>query len=180
MKTYLSLFLIIRMMLSKIKIEIFYDSLCERCPFFFGMNLNGFLKHKNSLDEFDVDLNPFAEGSYYKYETNTLYSCPRGPEECKLNILHSCILNKFEEKKSALKIISCMNFLRFKNKKFPLDKLFTSCEKILKFDAKNVKSCLEDKEEGHNLLLPFAEKASNLRANNYPLIQIDEEPLDLT
>ena len=32
-------------------VEVFYDSMCEKCPFMLGMNLHDFMKVPHSLDD---------------------------------------------------------------------------------------------------------------------------------
>ena len=59
-------------------VEIFYDSYCERCPFLFGMNMNELLKTKTAIENFKIQLNPFAQGSFYKFKKSTLFTCPKG------------------------------------------------------------------------------------------------------
>ena len=49
--------------------------------------------------------------------------------------MDACVLEKFEDSQTGLKFIACMNFLKFKDKLFPNEKLFKGCEKVLKINA---------------------------------------------
>lgn len=164
---------------NKLNIEIYYDSFTKNSLNILGSNLKEFLNIENSIENVNIDLNPFAEGSFYKFQKTSLFSCPLGENQCNGNIIQGCIITKIPEKSLYLKFISCLNFLKNKFENLGSKKLFVNCKNALKIKNDELDRCVNDKKIGSDNLLPFAVKASELKGEIYPLVKINGVNLNL-
>ncbi|CAD7084356.1 unnamed protein product [Hermetia illucens] len=94
---------------SKLKVQIYYESLCPDCIQFFKKQLQKSMREKDRLPYTDLELVPFG---FAKIEqdpaTNDLViRCQHGDKECKVNALHACVLEN-SEPEAAFYAISCM------------------------------------------------------------------------
>ena len=163
----------------KLNIKIYYDSFTKNSMNILGSNLKEFLNIKNSLENLEINLNPFAEGSFYQFQKTSLFSCPLGEIQCHSNMIQGCIIKNIQPQNLNLKFISCMNFLKNKFEGLDSDKLFLNCKKALKIEDDNLNKCINNKNLGNDTLLPFAIKASELKGEIYPLIKINDKNLNL-
>uniref|UniRef100_A0A4Y0BHE0 Gamma-interferon-inducible lysosomal thiol reductase n=1 Tax=Anopheles funestus TaxID=62324 RepID=A0A4Y0BHE0_ANOFN len=90
----------------KLPVTIYYEALCSDSMVFFTHQLYPcWLRHEN---EMKLRLVPFGK-AWVEEQPNEppKFHCQHGPQECQLNVLHGCILNKMPLKK-AFPVVACL------------------------------------------------------------------------
>jgi interferon gamma-inducible protein 30 len=92
----------------KIKVTLLYESLCPDCQILIKDVLYPQV-WKFGKDFIDLELIPYGNARHTA-EANGSYhiSCQHGPVECKLNKLHSCVINQLDTVSRWFPFIYCM------------------------------------------------------------------------
>ncbi|XP_020236229.1 gamma-interferon-responsive lysosomal thiol protein isoform X2 [Cajanus cajan] len=92
----------------KVNLSVYYDSLCLPCATFIVRDLQNIF-HNKLISIINLQLVPWAN-AYINNTNNYSISCQKGPDECKLNSLESCVLNIWSEVDIQYEMINCMEY----------------------------------------------------------------------
>jgi len=92
----------------KLKLTLLYESLCPDCQILIRDALYPQV-WKMGRDFVDLELVPYGNARHSQGANGTYdISCQHGPEECKLNKLHSCVIHQLVDTSRWFPFIYCM------------------------------------------------------------------------
>ncbi|XP_058130718.1 GILT-like protein 3 [Anopheles ziemanni] len=135
----------------KLPVTVYYETLCGDSMVFITYHLYPTWLRRST--EMNLRLVPFGKASIDEEpDTPPKYYCQHGPRECKLNILHGCILDKLPFEK-AFPVVACLM------KNFRTD--FETCIKGHEASKQTILDCSEG-QQGATLFKQFANETDNV------------------
>ncbi|ESO86102.1 hypothetical protein LOTGIDRAFT_235669 [Lottia gigantea] len=90
----------------KVKVDLYYESLCPYCRAFIAKQL--WPTYEKVKDIMDITLIPFGN-AYKKNKNGTLsFSCQHGPNECIGNVIEACAIEHIKNFDEYFPYITCM------------------------------------------------------------------------
>uniref|UniRef100_A0A336MUT8 CSON007080 protein n=1 Tax=Culicoides sonorensis TaxID=179676 RepID=A0A336MUT8_CULSO len=138
---------------SKLRVHVFYESLCPDSMNFVGNQLVPNIEAFN--DYIEVVLVPFGKS---RHIGNGVFTCQHGDAECRLNRVMSCALTQIDDQIAAVKYVGCQM-------KYFADRTGRQCVESNGLDWDTVSQC-HDSDLGAQLQL--AAEAEQNRIIGYP------------
>lgn len=91
-----------------VKVSVYYESLCPDSVAFIDNQLVPTFKKLSKA--IDLDLVPYGKANQTLNKGHWQFTCQHGPEECKGNKLHACLVDSLYPKRSnkLVKVIGCL------------------------------------------------------------------------
>jgi interferon gamma-inducible protein 30 len=90
-----------------VKVELYYETLCPGCRQFITTQL--FPTHqKLNSDIMDIGLYPFGNAQEYPIDNKWDFKCQHGVEECKLNVVETCVIHLLLHPNLFMPFINCL------------------------------------------------------------------------
>lgn len=160
------------------RLSVYYDSGCFACRKFLATKLQSVATFANTASDLSMELNPFFKGSFSTATSQVEFTCPNGPDECLEEKVHACVLQKTSNPSRALKMISCISYLRDQNSGISTLDALSSCNRIVTQGMENFDFCING-AEGDGILLGYAQKAQHLPKLGDAAVQVNESVLPL-
>ncbi|EOA18969.1 hypothetical protein CARUB_v10007604mg [Capsella rubella] len=148
----------------KVKLNLYYESLCPYCQNFIVNDL-GKIFDTDLYTITDLKLFPFGNAHV---STNLTITCQHGEEECKLNALEACAIRTWPNPKLHYKFIQCVE--KDTNK-------WETCVKRSRYE-KAIKDCYNG-DLSKKLILEYAKQTMSLKPKHeyVPWVTLNGKPL---
>ena len=94
---------------SKVKVDLYYESLCPYCRDLINGSFAEAYKAEGFLDMAEVNYWPYGNAHETQTESGEWdFSCQHGDAECQYNMIETCVVNLVDCPYKAYDILSCM------------------------------------------------------------------------
>ncbi|KAJ2947820.1 hypothetical protein O0L34_g9608 [Tuta absoluta] len=156
----------------KIKLEVYYETLCPDCKRFFKTELVPLMKQMHE----HIDLRMFPYGKVRKsYDQNRtlVVKCQHGPDECYGNKLHACAIDLLQ---TAADNPDWFSFIGCLMANHSNDAAADLCAKELNIDPEPIKACAKV-DRGSQLFSHYGKLSSKVPYTFVPYVVIDGNPM---
>ncbi|XP_055381493.1 GILT-like protein 3 isoform X2 [Condylostylus longicornis] len=151
----------------RIKLNVYYETLCGDSIIFFRRHLTRSLVSKNLLEYVDLKLIPYGKAEIYvnPHTNNTEIICQHGPKECEQNALHACVVENNGNTKDTILLLNCMmngynNDIEF-------------CSNYYSINVDDAKECAKNRTI-IDILRPFEIETNKISLTFVPSISFDD------
>ncbi|KAK1412437.1 hypothetical protein QVD17_33683 [Tagetes erecta] len=156
---------------NKVKVSLYYESLCPYCANFIVNQLGKALYQWNLISIVDLKMVPWGNT---QLAPNNAWICQHGPDECMMDIVQACAIDLLSQPGLRFKLIECIENLNLQGRHSE----WKSCTNSLKINPKPIMDCYQTRR-GFDLELRFADETNRLNpphrfvpwvlVNSYPL-----------
>lgn len=140
----------------KVKVDVYYETLCPEVRYFIRTQLYPVWEELNHIME--VHWKPYGKAQYWDHQPSGVsFSCQNGPEECIGNMVHACSIKYITDKHKLADYIHCMIEDNYDPKE-----IGRSCAEIHNVDWTPINNC-SSSDEGVQLLVLHGNDTHNLR-----------------
>ncbi|VEN53123.1 unnamed protein product [Callosobruchus maculatus] len=150
----------------KLKVSLYYESLCGGCTDFIRTQLHPV--YSQFADYLELDIVPFGNAQYEKVGKKWIFKCQHGPQECYGNVIHACALAS-NPLKTALDFIYCSEGQADRVS----DETFQKCATEVGIKFEDLKHCTET--EGDSLIVANAKKSAKVGYSWVPFVTFNDE-----
>ncbi|KAL1457139.1 hypothetical protein WDU94_001800 [Cyamophila willieti] len=154
-----------RVNITKIKLTVYYEALCQDSAMFVTKQLYPLLitNQSTSIAHYvDVNFVPFGKSKVVNQtDEGATFECHHGPEECMGNKYQACAVKHVEDKMLLQKFINCTMAQGYMHKETNYS-VGKKCIEELKLDSVMLETCADGKE-GSDLLVMFGNKTADLK-----------------
>lgn len=137
-----------------VKVSVYYESLCSDSVAFIDNQLVPTYKKLNKA--INIDFVPYGKANQTQHKGHWVFTCQHGPEECKGNRLHACLVDSLYPRRSK-KLVNVIGCLMGNNDHF---KALPQCAKKVKLNPDKFIKCAKNKK-GEKLLAAFGDRTHN-------------------
>jgi interferon gamma-inducible protein 30 len=146
---------------SKIKVELYYESLCPGCQEFIVNQIFPTLQAPGVSDIVDLHLIPYGNAIENLTKHGYEFKCQHGRQECEANMFEACALFlKKEDSKAAFPFIYCME-RALSDSASPSDSA-DKCAKLFEIDTEKLHECANG-PQGNLIMHKFATQTDSLK-----------------
>ncbi|PWA48574.1 gamma interferon responsive lysosomal thiol (GILT) reductase family protein [Artemisia annua] len=138
----------------KVKVSLYYESLCPYCSDFIVNHLGKALYELNLVSIVDLRMVPWGNT---QFGPNNTWICQHGPDECSIDIVEACAIDLLPNDGLSFKLIECIENLNLEGRVGE----WRSCMNSLNIDQNPIMDCYQS-GKGYNLELQFADETNNL------------------
>ncbi|XP_071717708.1 gamma-interferon-responsive lysosomal thiol protein-like [Rutidosis leptorrhynchoides] len=155
----------------KVKVSLYYESLCPYCSDFIVNQLGKALFHENLISIVDLNLVPWGNT---QLAPNNALICQHGPDECSIDIVEACAIDVLSQQALRYKLIQCMENLNLEGRHGE----WRSCMSSLNIYPKPIIDCYQTRK-GFDLEMKFADETNHLNPPHrfVPWVLVNNTPL---
>ncbi|KAD6120335.1 hypothetical protein E3N88_11606 [Mikania micrantha] len=155
----------------KVKVSLYYESLCPFCANFIVNQLGKALFQWNLISIVDLKMVPWGNT---QFAPNNAWICQHGPDECMIDIVEACAIDLLPQPGLRFKLIECIENLDLQGRHGD----WKSCMSSLKIDPKPITDCYQTRK-GFDLELKFADETKKLNPPHrfVPWVLVNNHPL---
>ncbi|CAH1971378.1 unnamed protein product [Acanthoscelides obtectus] len=150
----------------KLKVSLYYESLCPGCRYFIQHQL--YSVYTQFANYLELDMVPFGNAEFRKVGNKWQFDCQHGPKECYGNIIHACSLNS-STTTAALGFIACCEGQQDSTS----DQTFQKCASRTGLNFKDLINCKET--IGDDLLAANGEKSQKVGYGWVPFVTFNDK-----
>lgn len=132
--------------IEKVKVDVYYESLCPDSIRFIEQQLAP--NYQNLKRHLDINFVPFGKSdSFTDPKTGAIdFQCQHGPDECFGNKVQSCVLNRLPEQDAQVNYVACQM------KSYNNDRGHQNCVRAIGLDWNEIYNCAVGPEGTHYAL----------------------------
>ncbi|KAF9609877.1 hypothetical protein IFM89_018962 [Coptis chinensis] len=169
--SYLALFILLNVSAApkKVKVALYYETLCPACSNFMVNNLSEIFRNE-LINIIDLNLVPYGNAKLH----NTTITCQHGPDECFLNTVEACAIHAWPDLNEHYRFIYCIESLVIAEQDYSWD----SCFEKTGLPRKPVDDCYYGKT-GQQLEVQYAKETDSLKPPHeyVPWVTVNDRPL---
>ncbi|XP_024980874.1 gamma-interferon-inducible lysosomal thiol reductase-like [Cynara cardunculus var. scolymus] len=153
----------------KVKVSLYFESLCPYCANFIVNQLGKALFQWNLISIVDLKMVPWGNT---QFAPNHAWICQHGPDECMINMVEACAINLLPQTELRFKLIECIENLDLQGRHSE----WRSC---IQNNPKPIMDCYQSRM-GVDLELKFADDTNHLNPPHrfVPWVLVDNKPLE--
>ncbi|KAL7584302.1 hypothetical protein Lser_V15G42811 [Lactuca serriola] len=155
----------------KVKVSLYYESLCPYCANFIVNQLGKALYEGNLVSIVDLRMIPWGNT---QFAPNNAWICQHGPDECLIDMVEACAIDLLPHSGLWFEMIKCIEELNLQGKHGE----WKSCMNSLKIHPQPITDCYQSRK-GVDLELKFADETNHLNPPHrfVPWLLVNDKPL---
>ncbi|KAF7492802.1 GILT-like protein C02D5.2 [Sarcoptes scabiei] len=158
----------------KVKVEVYYETLCPDSMQFLLYQL--FPNYERLKNQIELKLYPFGKAQFFESGNSFEFYCQHGPKECRGNLIHCCVLDRYRNYDESIPFLRCMENDLYGLRRPSVDAVAQKCANSTNLNWKEIDECASS-NRGKQLLVEAGRKTKSLkpRLTFVPTVVINEK-----